>query len=144
MDLKTQEFNVIPLTLSFKKPFAPHGISIKKLNDSYKVMAINHTLKGHSIEVFNLKKNQLTHIETIIDDSMISPNDIVIIDDNRYYFTNDHKYTEGFGRLTEDYLGRSLSNVIYFDGTTFREVANGIAYANGINFDKKRFSVENG
>lgn len=138
MDLKTQEFNVIPLTSFFKKPFAPHGISIKKLNDSYKVMAINHTLKGHSIEVFNLKNNQLTHIETVIDDSMISPNDIVIIDDNRYYFTNDHKYTEGFGRLTEDYLGRSLSNVIYFDGTTFREVANGIAYANGINFDKKR------
>ena len=53
-------------------------------------------------------------------------------------FTNDHKYTEGFGRLTEDYLGRSLSNVIYFDGTTYREVANGISYANGINYDAKR------
>jgi arylesterase/paraoxonase len=138
MDLKTQEFNVIPLTSNFNKPFAPHGISFKNLNSSYKIMAINHTLSGHSIEVFNLKNKTLTHEETLTDESMISPNDVVMIDDNTFYFTNDHKYTEGFGRLTEDYLGRALSNVIYFDGTSYREVANGIAYANGINYDAKR------
>jgi len=138
MDLKNQEFNVIPLTSSFNKSFAPHGISLKILNSSYKIMAINHTLSGHSIEVFNLKNKTLTHEETLTDESMISPNDVVMIDDNTFYFTNDHKYTEGFGRLTEDYLGRSLSNVIYFDGTSYREVANGIAYANGINYDVKR------
>jgi len=138
MDLKNQEFNAIPLTSSFNKPFAPHGISLKKLNSSYKIMAINHTLQGHSIEVFNLKNETLTYEKTLTDKTMVSPNDIVIIDNNRFYFTNDHKYIEGFGRLTEDYLGRSLSNVIYFDGTTYREVANGIAYANGINYDAKR------
>jgi arylesterase/paraoxonase len=40
-------------------------------------------------------------------------------------------------RLAEDYLGLSLSNVIYFDGMRFFEVANEIAFANGINVDSK-------
>ena len=104
MDLKTQEFNVIPLTSNFNKPFAPHGISFKNLNSSYKIMAINHTLSGHSIEVFNLKNKTLTHEETLTDESMISPTYVVRIDDNTFYFTNDHKYTECFGLLTEDYI----------------------------------------
>jgi arylesterase/paraoxonase len=138
MDLKNGDFTTTPLTASFKKSFAPHGISMLKLDDGYKIMAINHTSQGHSIEVFNLKNKKLSFQKTLTDKTFISPNDIVMIDENRFYFTNDHKYTEGFGRLTEDYLGRSLSNIIYFDGTTYREVANGIAYANGINYDSKR------
>lgn len=138
MDLKNDKFNTIHLTSSFKKPFAPHGISMINLDSTSKIMAINHTLQGHSIEVFNLKNKTLTYEKTLTDEIMVSPNDIVMIDKDRFYFTNDHKYTEGFGRLTEDYLGRSLSNVVYFDGTSYREVANGIAYANGINYDKNR------
>jgi arylesterase/paraoxonase len=138
MDLKNNEFTTTPLTTSFTKPFAPHGISMLKKDSTYKIMAINHTLQGHSIEVFNLKNKTLIFEKTLTDETLVSPNDIVMIDNNRFYFTNDHKYTEGFRRLTEDYLGRSLSNVIYFDGTAYREVANGIAYANGINYDHKR------
>lgn len=138
LDLKDQGFSTTLLTSSFKKPFAPHGITMRQQDSMYRIMAINHTLKGHSIEVFKLQNKTLTHEESLTNELMISPNDIVMIDDNRFYFTNDHKYEEGLGRLTEDYLGRSLSNVIYFDGTTYHEVANGIAYANGINYDAKR------
>lgn len=138
MDLKTTDFNIIPLTNEFKEPFAPHGISIFKRDSTYKIMAINHTLEGHSIEVFNLKNEVLVHEKTLRDDSMISPNDVIMIDENRFYFTNDHKYTKGLGRLAEDYLGLSISNVIYFDGNNYYEVADGIGYANGINFDTKR------
>jgi arylesterase/paraoxonase len=61
-----------------------------------------------------------------------------LLDENTFYFTNDHKYKDGIQRLAEDYLGLSVSNVIYFDGTNYTEVADGIAYANGINFDTKR------
>ena len=61
-----------------------------------------------------------------------------MFDENRFYFTNDHKYKNGLQRLAEDYLGLSISNVIYFDGENYSEVANGIAYANGINIDSKR------
>ncbi len=138
MDLKTGNFDILHLTKSFSKPFAPHGISMFKKDDHYQVMVINHTLKGHSIEVFNLKNDSLSHEQSITDSSLISPNDVVLIDENRFYFTNDHGYTEGIGKFSEEYLGLSVSNVMYFDGTEFIEVASGIAYANGINFDAKR------
>lgn len=138
MDLKDEAYNAKPLTSNFTKDFAPHGISIFKKDSTYKVMAISHIEKTHSIEIFNLVNNKLIFERTLKDESMISPNDIVIIDENRFYFTNDHKHTEGLGRLSEDYLGRALSNVIYFDGENYREVASGIAYANGINYDRNR------
>ena len=138
MELKSGNFNIKPLTSSFKTPFAPHGISIFKKDSTYKVMAINHTPSGHSIEVFTLNGETLTFEKSLTDDSMISPNDIVLIDENRFYFTNDHGYTKGIGRFMEEYAGLAVSNVVYFDGKNYNEVADGIAYANGINFDAKR------
>ena len=138
LDLKNTQFNIVHLTANFKGPFAPHGISMIKLDSSYLIAAINHTLKGERIELFSLKEKELTHLETIKDPSLISPNDIVLINKDQYYFTNDHKYKKGFMRLLEDYAGLSLSNVVYFDGRSFNEVASNIAYANGINFDRER------
>jgi arylesterase / paraoxonase len=138
MDLKTDAFKTKKLTESFNKPFAPHGMSMIKTDSAYKIMAINHTPQGHFIEVFKLNGEQLTFEKTLTDASMISPNDVVMIDENHFYFTNDHGKTEGFGRFLEDYVGFAASNVVYFDGENYREVAKDIAYANGINFDAKR------
>ncbi|KZS40764.1 hypothetical protein AWE51_07375 [Aquimarina aggregata] len=138
MDLTSGNFNLTHLTSSFSKSFAPHGISILKKDSTYIVMAVNHTPKGHSIEVFTKNKEQLIFEKSLIDSTMISPNDIVLVDENRFYFTNDHGYNEGFGKFMEEYGGLSVANVIYFDGKNYREVANGIAYANGINHDPKR------
>ena len=139
MDLKDGQYAIRNLTSNFKKPFAPHGISMLKTTDStFKVMVVNHTPKGESLEVFHLEKETLTHVTTLTNDLIHSPNDVVMLDENRFYFTNDHKYIDGLGRLLEDYGGLSISNVIYFDGENYQEVANGIAYANGINYDAKR------
>ncbi len=138
LDLKDEMFALKKLTTNFKQSFAPHGISMFKTDSTYKVMAINHTPQKHSIEIFRLDKETLVHEKTLIDETIFSPNDVVMIDENKFYFTNDHKYTDGFGRLLEDYGGLAISNVIYFDGENYREVADGIAYANGINYDSKR------
>ncbi len=138
LDLKTGTYEIKNLTTNFNKSFAPHGISMFKLDSTYKIMAVNHTVKGHSLEVFRLFGDSIIFEKTLTDQSMISPNDVVMIDENRFYFTNDHKYTKGFGRLMEDYGGLSISNIMYYDGNNYIEVANGIAYANGINYDAKR------
>ena len=70
---------------------------------------------------------------------MISnPNDVVLINETSLYFTNDHKYKDGILRLAEDYLGLPISNVIFFDGLNFKEVANGIPFANGINYNSQK------
>lgn len=138
IDLKTNDYTLIPLTTSFDKPFAPHGISYYKKENTYQVMAINHSEGGHSIEVFELRDKQLQHLNTLKHESMIHPNDIVMLDENRFYFTNDHRYVKGLGRLAEEYLGLSISNVVYFDGQNYKVAAKGIGYANGINYDRKR------
>jgi arylesterase/paraoxonase len=138
IDLKTDNYNPILLTKDFKKPFAPHGISIYERGSIYTIAAINHTLEGEFIEIFTLVNKQLTHRKTLKNEQIFSPNDLVLLDENKFYFTNDHKYKGGIGRLTEDYLGLAISNVVYFNGEDYKEVANGITYANGINFDSKR------
>ncbi len=139
IDLKQEPpFVPIPLTNTFKEDFAPHGISWFKKDSTYQLHAISHTSEGHTIEVFELLEQNLKHIETIKHSTLISPNDLVSVDEKRFYFTNDHAYEKGVGRLMEDYGGLGVSNVIYFDGTNFKEVAKGISYANGINIDRKR------
>lgn len=138
IDLSTKNYKPISLTASFKQEFAPHGISFFKKDSSCWVMAVNHTPKGHSIEVFKLINESLQHIKTLRNPAMISPNDLVMIDENRFYFTNDHGYSKGIKKLLEEYVGLAVSNVVYFDGENYREVAKDIAYANGINFDRKR------
>jgi len=139
MDLTNTKFEPIKLTTDLKIPFYPHGISMVRTADHvYRVYAINHVDSEHSIEVFNLHDDNLIHIRTLKDASMISPNDIVALDKERFYFTNDHGYTEGLGKLGEEYLGWAASNVVYYDGNGYREVAADIAYANGINLDHER------
>ena len=138
MNLKTGNFEFKQVSPIFSRSFAPHGISMIKTNNGYHVMAINHTLTGHSIEVFKLINDSLLFERSLTNKSMISPNDIVMVDENHFYFTNDHGYTKGFGKLLEEYVGLPASDVVYFDGQNYRVVADAIAYANGINFDKKR------
>lgn len=138
MDLNNKDFELKKLTNDFKASFAPHGISIFKKDSTHKVIAVNHTPDGHSLEVFTLRNKMLSFDTSLKDPSMVSPNDVVFIDENRFYFTNDHKYTNGIGRYLEDYLGLAISNVIYYDGRKYQEVAKGIAYANGINYDADR------
>jgi arylesterase/paraoxonase len=139
LDLTKPRFTPIPLTTDLKIPFFPHGISMVRMAEhTYRVYAVNHVEGQHSIEVFDLHDNRLTHVRTLEDVSMVSPNDIVAVDGERFYFTNDHGYTKGLGKLGEEYFGWAASNVVYYDGHGYREVADGIAYANGINLDRER------
>jgi len=137
MDLSDNNFQPVRLK-SELKDFAPHGISFYKEGDTHRVMAINHTPDAHFIEEFELQGTDLLHKKTHSHSSMIRPNDLVMVDASRFYFTNDHKYTKGLGRLVEEYGGLAICNVVYYDGEQYREVAKGIAYANGINIDRKR------
>ena len=140
IDLTDSLFTPVNITKNIPLPFYPHGISLLKLDSSYQILVVNHA-KQDAIEKFILNGDELKHIETITDPSMVSVNDVVAVDESRFYFTNDHGATSKLGLLAEDYLGFALSNVIYFDGANFMEVADGIAYANGINLSPDRKQV---
>lgn len=140
LDLDSGNFEAKKLTANYSLPFYPHGISLLKLDSAhYQILAVNHA-KGHSIVKFELFGDSLAYMATYRDPSMISPNDVVALDAESFYFTNDHGYSSRWGRLAEDYLGIAVSNVVYYDGK-YSEVASGINYANGINISQDRSQV---
>ncbi|MEQ1588411.1 MAG: hypothetical protein ABL895_21175, partial [Cyclobacteriaceae bacterium] len=127
--------NVTPETLT---DFHPHGISLWKGKDGRAfIFAVNHSQNNneHFIERFEWKNDSLIHLESILDtDLMTSPNDVTAVGERSFYVTNDHGSSQlGLGRTLEDYLQRAISYVNYYDGVSFKKVATGIAYANGIN-----------
>ena len=139
LDLRSPDAAPQLISGNFSKPFFPHGISMIRLDSAHhKVYVVNHVNERHSLEVFHLYADSLVFSETLTHPSMLSPNDLVAIDDTRFYFTNDHGYTSGWKKFMEEQLGLAVSNVVYFDGKEYREVADGIAYANGINYDPGR------
>lgn len=136
IDLSTDSYN--PTMLKSNVPLYPHGISLLKIDSGkYHLLVVNHFQK-HTIEKFDLIGDSLVHLQTFENPMIISPNDVVLLDSDRFYFTNDHGYTSKLGLLAENYLGLNVSNVVFFDGETFKEVAGGIGYANGINISKDR------
>jgi len=149
MDLKDQSFSPVLISGNFNKPLYPHGISMIKLDSTkYQLLVINHVpksgdvllnhlAKNHYIEVFELEGKKLTHIESKEHPLIKSPNDVVAVDSDRFYFTNDHYSDSNFGRFREDYLAWANTNVVYYDGVDYSIVGDGITYANGINLDKK-------
>jgi len=118
--------------------FHPHGISLWREPDGRAFLfVVNHrkNYSEHVIERFEWKNDSLIYIESIQDvDLMTSPNDVTAVGERTFYVTNDHGYSKpGVGRTLEDYLQRAISYVNYYDGVSFKKVATGIAYANGIN-----------
>lgn len=139
IDLKDTSYTPVFLTKSLSKEFNPHGISLLKKDSSYYIYAINHTANNkHSIEIFSLKNKKAIHLKTLKDETLISPNDLVVLDHNNIYITNDHYFGSKLGKLIEDCLGMAISNIIHFNGTNYNQVASGISYANGINIDISR------
>lgn len=139
VDLRDENFTSVSLTDEIDFPFFPHGISMYQLDSAkYALMAINHVDGKHTVESFILEGKKLTHLKTIKGTLLISPNDLVMMNAEAFYYSNDHGYTSKLGVFAENYLGVKASNVGYFDGTSFRIVAEDIAYANGIQYDFER------
>ncbi len=140
MNLDDKHFTPKLLTQNFEGDFYPHGISMLKIDSTtHRVWAINHVNNAHTIEIFDLyNADSLMYISTLTNKLMISPNDLVALSENEFYFTNDHGYTSNLGVLAENYLGLKASNVVHSNNGEYRIVAENIAYANGINYDEKK------
>lgn len=140
-DPRTQALPVL-LTSAFKATFHPHGISLfVDAQGKQTLYAINHPQLGVAqIEKFELAEDGLlVHKKTLRGPKLVSINDLVAVDAERFYVTNDHAAPFGARQLIEDLaqltLGKSAGRgtVVYFDGRVFRDVLHGMAYANGIN-----------
>lgn len=136
-DLRRRVPHLVNLTPAAAADFRPHGISLHVAKEGPDLLfVVNHAGGRHSIEIYAIGPGKLTHRETLHSDLLVSPNDLVAVDAERFYVTNDHGSAPGFMRTLEEYLRLSRSNVVYYDGTTFRQAASGIQFANGINMSE--------
>ncbi|PHS15901.1 MAG: hypothetical protein COA86_12845 [Kangiella sp.] len=134
LDLNAQKMSEpVLLETTYKGEFHPHGISFLSKNDQDYLFVINHNLKGNFIEVFQFEDNLLTHIKTYEHEQMCCPNDLVAVDIDKFYVSNDHGAAKGFARTLEEYLKLANSYLLYFNGKTYSKALEGLSYANGVN-----------
>jgi len=136
-DLTADSPFLINLTKKLNIDFHPHGISVyEKGNGSFIIAVVNHSQKGHAIEIFEYGDAGLSHEKTITDPLLISPNDLVFINETQMYITNDHGNSSEWGKTIEEYLQLTRSNVVFYDGNEFTIAIKKLGYANGINVSK--------
>ncbi len=119
--------------------FLPHGISLwRGPNGGKRLFVVNHPSTGEEIvEIFDVAADgALTHAESVSFEAMHAPNDVAAVGPRQFYATNDRGFKEGLLSLAEAYLALPFSSVVFYDGKAGRIVADGLAYANGVNQSK--------
>jgi arylesterase/paraoxonase len=119
--------------------FAPQGLSLYPgTNAPKRLFAVSRrTLGQHSIEIFEQSSTgAFAPVETLRDRSLWAPNGIVAVGPRQFYVTNDSGFKDRDAgdpdRRVERRLRNNRSNVLYYDGNSFRVVADGLDMANGI------------
>ncbi len=132
--LDTYPGNPVPATRHIDFPFHPHGISLYKTdNGKLLLFVINHRdLELTTVEIFEYAGGTLTHVRSVESELMISPNDLLAVGDEQFYFTNDHGTRSEFTRALEDYFQLPLGSVVFCSGSDCRTAARGFTYTNGI------------
>lgn len=136
LDLNVEDALPVRLLTTYKRDFHPHGISYLKKEDGDYLFVVNHNNLGDFIEVFQFENNQLTHMKTYESENLCCPNDVVAVDIDKFYVTNDHGAADGLSRTLEEYLMLANSYLLYFDGKDYKKVLEGIRYANGVSISK--------
>lgn len=134
LDLNSAQPQLVNLTADFPHQLNPHGIGLwTASNGDLSLLVVNHRDNGHFVEIFDYRKDRLVHRRSVSGPLMHSPNDVIPVGTSSFYVTNDHGNSTEIGRMAEEYLQLARSYVLYYDGKSFRKVAEKLAYANGIN-----------
>lgn len=117
--------------------FHPHGISLYRDPNGLTLMAVNHRADGtNSVEQFDVSfangMAALHHTGSIESKMLVAPNAIAAVDRERFYLANDHGSLTALGRKLDDLFVLPRANILFFDGLTFRVVAERLAFANGL------------
>tara|TARA_R110001592_G_scaffold66617_1_gene204552 strand:- start:29683 stop:30765 length:1083 start_codon:yes stop_codon:yes gene_type:complete len=142
LDLTKPDSQAEKMNIDMIGDFHPHGIALrfseKDSNDqgrAIELYAVNHIRSTeHEVVVFNiLASGELKIRRRITYPALIAPNDLVVVDKDKFFVSNDHGYSLNTKMaVLEDYLGLPLSSVSYFDGAQGHIVISGLRFANGL------------
>jgi len=134
-DLNDPEAVPVNATPDADAGFQPHGISLYIGEDgSRRLFVINHGNNEQAVDIFDVGEGSLQKVTTVTGELLRTPNDLVAVSPEAFYFSNDHRFlADDFMRPFEDFLGLPMTDAVLFDGTDFRTVAPSVKGANGIN-----------
>ena len=142
LDLSVPDSQPEKLKIDMIGDFHPHGIALRfstqesaNQGKAIELYAVNHiTATQHEIVVFNiLETGELKLRRRITYPELIAPNDLVVVDKDQFFVSNDHGNSLNTKMaMLEDYLGLPLSSVSYFDGAQGHIVISGLRFANGL------------
>ncbi len=152
LDLNSPNSKPSILETNYPKNFRPHGMSLLNRDGKYRLYVISHIAeyKEHSVEVFerteapkgNSKIGKWTHIQTIKDPTITSPNDLFVVSENEIFVSNDHGPGGYLKYLFQDMFGIKGAEIAYFDGKSWSSIGNPISLGNGIIFVKRQEGEE--
>jgi arylesterase/paraoxonase len=120
--------------------FYPHGISLLTAKNGVRYLfAVNHpTLDTHNIMRFRIgANNKLRFSKRFAAKNISSPNDLVAIAPNQFYYTNDlSSKRDTLMQLLEVILYLPWGNLGFFDGQEAKIIYDGLSFANGVNISK--------
>jgi arylesterase/paraoxonase len=130
-----------PILTDYPGHFKPHGLTFQPTEGGGRLFVISHPETGewpHTIEVFSLTfsngAHEWQHIQTLTDDALISPNDLVALPDGSLFISNDFQDLGGgiAGLLVDTLLRRKRAPLVYYDGTQFTDLDANVISSAGI------------
>jgi len=122
-------------------PFHPAGLTLFCGPNSERRLFVINTrgTDDNAVEAFDVEGDRLRHVGTARDpEHLIGPNDLVALDGDRFYVTNDHGARQALLEVLEIGAALPWSTVVFYDGSRFHTVARQIEQANGIALDHER------
>lgn len=137
MSLAGQEPVIGPALEQIPDSFRPHGMSLVVNPDGSRTLfVINHASPlGEAIEVFEKLPGQdlFTHIDSLSDETLVEPNDIVGLGRRQFYVANDSGASNGLEQAAEMLFAVGLSPLTWFDGKSFTIPVDDLKSSGGIN-----------
>ncbi|MBK9327900.1 MAG: hypothetical protein IPM95_01020 [Sphingobacteriales bacterium] len=113
-------------------PFHPHGIDFQTVNGTDYLFVINHygdALQTNGIEQFKINEDNLEFIREYKNPLLISPNDITVLPNGSFYFSNDKNSTD----VLELLLNPNKGSVGFCNGGDVWKIVDSlISFPNGM------------
>lgn len=113
-------------------PFHPHGIDFQTVNGTDYLFVINHygdAFHTTGIEQFKINSDNLEFIREYKNALLISPNDLTVLPDGSFYFSNDKNSTDVFELL----LNPNMGSVGFCNGENeWKKVDSLLSFPNGM------------
>ncbi len=132
LDIRTDETSTLPLLNLPAIPFNPHGFDLQTINGVDYLYVINHYKDGSNISSVVKFKINTDYLEFVFEFKnllLISPNDLTVLPNGSFYFSNDKNSQDITELLTNPYSG----SIVYCDGNdNWKKTDSSLGFPNGL------------